>query len=64
MTVGQSIAQSAESLCHLVLYGLYGDAKLFGNLFVGEAVALAHQENLTTFFWQAVNSFPDSCIPE
>ena len=34
MTIGQSLSQSTESLCHLVLYGLYGDAKLFCNLFV------------------------------
>ena len=62
MALGQRLAQSAESLGHLVLYGLDGNAQFFGYFLIGETVALAHQENLTAFFRQIVYGFPYSCI--
>ena len=49
MTIGQSLSQSAESLCHLIFNSLNRYSEFIGYLFTGITITFAHQKYLTAF---------------
>lgn len=62
MVAGEDFAELGEGLGHLVLNGFYGYAEFFRDFFLGEAVALTHQEYFSATVGQCIDGFPNPCI--
>ena len=57
-----SLLQDFQGLADLVPYRIDGQIQLLGDLLVFESVTLAHDEDLSAFFRERVNSCPKSCL--